>query len=631
MALREITVPEVQEESRPLYAHVEVNEERCAGCQECIIRCPTGALSLNSGDWVAKADDALCVGCRQCERVCPYSAIAVSGPVLVSAPVRPAPHHPAHLDLDVSEIRRGFASWQEAEAEAARCLACPDPTCLKGCPAHNDIPAFIAAIREHDLDKAHAVLSQTTVLPDICSRVCDQAAQCEGACSWTLAGERPVTIGLLERFITDQQPIGTPEPMSDDGHGLSVAVVGSGPAGIAAAWELVSHGAQVTVYERDVEPSGVLAWGIPSFSLPDQVAKRPIDALRQAGVTVRTGISIGKDVMINELLDMHDAVILAHGASVPMHLNVPGVDLDGVEDATRFLKRAKAALGQGQRLPDIHPGTHVLVVGAGNTAMDVARSVRRLGGDATAVDWMDERFARVRRDELAEARAEGVVIRFLTSVERLEGRSGRLTTALLRHTRQSKASELPKLTEQTTEAMACDLVVMAMGYRVDGGLSLPFTGKLPLPRPDLAKVIPDRHWLASGILSQRGSVGPLAYEREQGLNQARRPQGDRIWVAGDALVGPSTVVGSMAQGKAAAQSVLAIRPRRGVLTPKIAASPSGRRLRVSSLLLTAGGLFVVSILLFLSVAGFVGGIVSAGLGAVMVAADRMTARTRKSR
>ncbi|MHB1843181.1 MAG: FAD-dependent oxidoreductase [Sulfobacillus sp.] len=625
MALRQESAPGTLAELEPRHAHVEVNQERCAGCQECIIRCPTGALSLDSGDWVAQANDALCVGCRQCERVCPYSAILVSGPVVVTAPVRPVAHHPAVLDLDTTEIRQGFTSWQQAMTEATRCLSCPDPTCLKGCPAHNDIPAFIAAIRDHDLDKAHGILSQTTALPDICSRVCDQTAQCEGACSWTLAGERPVSIGLLERFITDQQPVPGPQVTATDGHDLSVAVVGSGPAGLAAAWELVAHGAQVTVYERDLEPLGVLAWGIPSFSLPDQVAKRPIDALRQAGVSVRLGIAIGKDVMIDELLGMHDAVILTHGASVPMRMAVPGVDLAGVEDATHFLKRAKYALQQGTHLSDIQATTRVLVIGAGNTAMDVARSVRRLGGQATAVDWMDEHFARVRRDELAEARAEGVVIRFSTSVERLEGKAGQVDTALLRHTRQRRASELPKVTDETTEAMACDLVVMAMGYRVDSGLSLPYTSRLPLPRPNLTQAIPDRRWLASGILSQRGSVGQVAYEREQGLEQAKRPQGDRVWVAGDALVGPSTVVGSMAQGKAAAQAVLAIHPRRGVLTPKIAAKPSRHR-RVSPFLLTAGGLLVVSVLLFLSVAGFVGGIISAGLAAVMVGADRMLAR-----
>ncbi len=624
MALRQEIAPEATV-AQTVHAHVEVNEERCAGCQECVIRCPTGALSLYSGDWVAQANDELCVGCRQCERVCPYSAIKVSGPVVVAAPHRPALHHPAVLDLDTTEIRQGFSSWEQAVREATRCLNCPDPTCLKGCPAHNDIPAFIAAIRDHDLDRAHSVLSQTSVLPDICSRVCDQAAQCEGACSWTLAGERPVSIGLLERFITDQQPTPAPSVAADKGHDLSVAVVGSGPAGLAAAWELVSNGAQVTVYERDQEPLGVLAWGIPSFSLPDQVARRPIDALRQAGVSVRLGVTIGKDVMIDELLGMHDAVIMAHGASVPMRMAVPGLDLAGVEDATHFLKRAKFALKQGNRLADIQPTTRVLVVGAGNTAMDVARSVRRLGGQATAVDWMDERFARVRRDELAEARAEGVVIRFSTSVERLEGKSGQVRSALLRHTRQRRASELPKVTDETTEAMECDLVVMAMGYRVDSGLSLPYTSRLPLPRPNLTQAIPDRHWLASGILSQGGSVGQVAYEREQGLVQAKRPQGDRIWVAGDALVGPSTVVGSMAQGKAAAQSVLAIHPQRNVLTPKIAASPHPRR-RVSPFLVTAGGLLVVSVLLFLSVAGFLGGIISAGLAALMVAADRLLAR-----
>ena len=179
--------------------HVIVNEERCVGCQECIVRCPTEALSLDTVRWLAAADDDKCIGCRQCVRTCPFCAVTVEGPVVVVGRTRwnvtAKPVEPG----DVSEVRPGLTST-EAEAEAKRCLDCPDPTCVYGCPAHNDIPGFIGAVREGDLERAESIIARTSCLPDICSRVCDWSRQCEGGCTWALAGEAPVAIGRLERF-----------------------------------------------------------------------------------------------------------------------------------------------------------------------------------------------------------------------------------------------------------------------------------------------------------------------------------------------------------------------------------------------------------------------------------------------
>ena len=288
-----MTLTAMDETSAPgAQPHVTVLTDRCAGCQECVIRCPAGALTMDAGRWVAIADDALCVGCRQCERTCPFSAITVEGPLLATARNDPEPRYPGHLTGDTSEIRPGFGSWEEALAEANRCLECPDPTCVRGCPAHNDIPSFIKAIRDGDLSGAHDVLRRTSVLPDICSRVCDQAAQCEGACTWSLAGGAPVAIGKLERFVADHAPVPPLVPAKDAGTGLSVAVVGSGPAGIGAAWHLAEAGASVTVYERDPEPGGLLGWGIPDFTLPAAVSGRPWRQLAAAGVDLRCGVSV---------------------------------------------------------------------------------------------------------------------------------------------------------------------------------------------------------------------------------------------------------------------------------------------------------------------------------------------------
>lgn len=582
------------------HAAVHINAERCAGCQECAIRCPTHALSMDAERWIVQADDALCVGCRQCERVCPFQAVTVSGPRVVAPRQETVTDEPDELVGNLDEIRRGFRSWDEALAEANRCLKCPDPTCMEGCPAHIDIPAFIDAVRSRDLTTALHVINDSSILPGVCSRVCDQSVQCEGACSWALAGGEAVSIGRLERFVADHGPTPHLEHTSAEGAGMTVAVVGSGPAGCATAWYLLAAGARVTVIEESNEIGGVLRWGIPSFTLPDSVVDEPMQALTAAGLEVRSNTRVGVDVSIPELLESYDAVVLAHGASRPLSVTVPGIDLPGVEDATAFLIRAKKALNAGKRPTGLRFGSRVLVVGGGNTAMDVARTARRLGVDVIAIEWMDERFARVRPDELAEARAEGVDVRFTTTLERLEGDGAGVRTAWLRGTRQSKVNERPRVLRGDAEAITIDHVIVALGYRVDASVAGDVVS-LPLRPVDQTSTIPDRRWTASGIPTGPSfAVGTQALQREVGLAVAASPvhgswwhriqsspaassvrfratwwarvwrrqaeigmaaapaqRADRLWVVGDALVGPSTVSGAMAQGREAARAILA--------------------------------------------------------------------------
>jgi len=571
--------------SSPGIPAVTVLVDRCAGCQECVVRCPTEALTMDVTRWVAVADGSSCVGCRQCERTCPFSAIVVHGPLVVSERRGARMVPPVNLEGDIGETRQGFASWDEALAEAARCLDCPDPTCVRGCPTHNDVPRFVRAIADHDLGEAHQVLRRTTVLPDVCSRVCDQALQCEGACTWSLAGGRPVAIGALERFVTDHMSVPPLEQSDGSGYGLDVGIVGSGPAGIAAAWGLVEAGARVTVYEKASVPGGLLGWGIPDFTLPSAIADRPWEQLLAAGVVLRCDSPISPEE-VDRLADRHDAIVLAHGAGVPMTPPVPGVELDGVEDASTFLERAHRALTSGERLADLDAagrsstgggGAVVLVLGAGNTAMDVARSARRLGARAVCVDWMDPRFAPVRPDELDEARAEGVEVRFNSTVVGLDGVDGRVRSARLATTRQERAGRRPEVLKGEVVCLEVDRVVLAMGYRMDRAMT---ASAESVPFKKVVEEYPDRRWLGSGILSspapafaRRQPVGRLALARESARVSAGFARAGRVWVAGDALVGPSTVVEAMAQGASAARAILRRRPHRPGTAPSLLAPP----------------------------------------------------------
>ena len=565
-----MTVMNLEVRSHP---HVKIIADRCAGCQECVIRCPVGALSMDVVTWTARASDDACVGCRQCVRTCPFGAITVEGPMLVSDRVDPPVHQPETLFGNVDETRVGFASWDEALVEANRCLSCLDPTCVRGCPAHNDIPGFIDAIRDRDLIRAHEILRRTTVMPDICSRVCNQSAQCEGACTWSLAGAAPVAIGRLERFITDNEPVPALSRSVDaapDGS-FSVGIIGSGPAGVGAAWELLEAGAQVTVYEKESTPGGLCVWGMPDFTLPDDVARRPWLQLCAAGVNLRCSTDVAADEL-GPLLQVHDAVVVAIGAGVAMRHAVPGAELDGVVNATTFLQGAKNAL-EPEGDPTVFlaqlgitSSARVLVLGAGNTAMDVARMARRLGFTATCVDWLNERFAQARPDELSEARDEGVEVRFQRTLTGLQGIAGRVVRANLALTEQTVASRNPQILQGEGETLEVDLVVVAMGYRSDPS----FAKELPgTPVRKWSPAIPDRRWIASGILANsassyahRSPVGALALARESGLWAAALAFRDRLWVVGDALTGPSTVVEAMAQGRQAARAILDAQPTR---------------------------------------------------------------------
>ncbi|MDA8146387.1 MAG: FAD-dependent oxidoreductase [Thermaerobacter sp.] len=510
---------------------VHIDQERCAGCTECLKECPRGCLSLDPGRWVVSWSGKDCAGCRSCQRVCPYGNIRVEGPFRwLHGRLHPLARDVEERLADFHEVSLGYTR-EEAFREAHRCLGCPRPRCREACPAGNDIPGFIDAVRRHDLPGAMAILRRTTNLPAVCSRVCHQAQQCEGACVYAREGGEAVAIGQLERFVADWCREHTCGYVGRDGRwptGRRAAVVGSGPAGLSAAEDLARQGHAVTVYEALPVLGGVMAWGIPTFILPWELLEHKLGELECLGVEFQTGMRVGVDRNLEQLLAEHDAVLLSTGAGQDNLLGLPGAELAGVCTATGFLSRSKDCLrGQGEHSS---PG-RTLVIGAGNTAMDVARTARRLGSkEIYAVDILPEEVAPVRRDELAKARDEGVCVWFSTSVARfLPDAGGQLGAAELVGTKlqedpsgRRRAVPVPG----TDQILPVDTVVFAMGYRARGDALAGF-----------ARIAPD----ARGLIPVDPGTG--------------RTAAAGVWAAGDAATGPGALVRAMVAGKRAARDM----------------------------------------------------------------------------
>jgi glutamate synthase (NADPH/NADH) small chain len=284
------------------------------------------------------------------------------------------------------------------------------------------------------------------------------------------------------------------------------------------------------------------------------VSVRPIEALRQAGVEIQTGISVTPEIM-ESFLNKYDAVIAAYGAPVPEIPELPGVKLSGVVDATEFLTMAKAAIAKGTIVPEFQGTTiPVLVLGGSDTAIDVARSIIRLGGKPIVIHRREEKLSRARADEIQEAKNEGVEFRFATNLLKLEGENGKLKKAVLVRTKQKRPGASPEQIKGTEQTIDANIVVLATGYKLEPSFAKLFN--IPIRQPIKEQLLPDRLWIASGIFSRGGAMGKLAWEREYSLIVSLSPQRNKLWLVGDALVGPSTVVGSMAQGRLAARALL---------------------------------------------------------------------------
>lgn len=316
-----------------------------------------------------------------------------------------------------NEVPLGY-SKEVAIAEAKRCLQCKNKPCIEGCPVEIDIPDFIKLIAEGEFDKAAEVIKSKNTLPAISGRVCPYEGQCEGKCTLLKLGD-PVGIGRLERFIADyEREKGMKSPRKVKSSGKKVAVVGSGPAGLTCAGDLAKMGHGVTVYEALHAPGGVLMYGIPEFRLPKSIVHAEVEYIKKLGVNIQFDSVVGKTISVEELLDEYDAVFIGTGAGLPRWLNIPGESLDGVYSANEFLTRIN--MMKAYKFPEYNTpctvGEVVATFGAGNVAMDCARTALRMGAKKSYIIYRrSEKEMPARDEEIEHAKEEGIIFKLLTN------------------------------------------------------------------------------------------------------------------------------------------------------------------------------------------------------------------------
>ena len=443
-----------------------------------------------------------------------------------SPPKRPAGER-------VEDFREIYSEFDEAtaRAQAARCIQCPNALCMTGCPLANRIPEWMALTAQGLFLEAAAISRATSNLPEICSRVCPQEKLCEGACILN-ARTDPVAIGAVERFINEYAfRHGGVEAFAAPANGKRVAVIGSGPGGLACADELVRLGYHVTVFETQAVPGGLLVNGIPAFKLEKSIVDRRIELLARMGVEFRLGVRVGWDVSLEGLRDRYDAIFLGIGAQKPKPLGIPGSELTGVIDALPFLiqKNVDSPLMAGEPI-DV-AGKRVVVVGGGDTAMDCLRTALRSGAsEAVCVYRRDLANMPGSRKEYANALEEGARFEFLTNPTAVLGADGQVTA--VRCVRMelgapdASGRRSPQVVAGSEHDVPADLVLIAYGFD-------------PVPFPatsDFAKIQTDK-WGGFKI----------------DANQMTSLPG--VFAGGDSVRGPSLVVHAVRDARKAAQGI----------------------------------------------------------------------------
>lgn len=442
--------------------------------------------------------------------------------------------NPAERATNFEEVCYGY-DRDEALLEASRCLNCRNARCQQHCPVNVDIPGFIHALAEGNEAAAASIIAADSTLPSVCGRVCPQESQCEGSCVLGIKGE-PVAIGKLERYVGDWAIANESDTVASTAprNGKKVAVVGSGPAGLACASDLAKAGYEVKIFEALHKVGGVLVYGIPEFRLPkDRIVAKEVEAVRRLGVEIETDVIVGRTMTIDDLLDKegYSAVFVGTGAGLPRFMGIDGENLNGVFSANEFLTRANLmhAYDSTYDTP-IYTGRKVVVVGGGNVAMDAVRTAKRLGAESVIVYRRSEAELPARVEEVHHAKEEGIEFRMLTNPVRVLGddrgwvRGVECVEMELGEPDES-GRRSPVVKEGSNFVIDCDVVIMALG-----------TSPNPLIKDTTDGLDTNRRGCIvadeAGVTSRKG-----------------------VFAGGDAVTGAATVILAMGAGRKAAAAI----------------------------------------------------------------------------
>ncbi len=441
----------------------------------------------------------------------------------------PREQEPLVRARNFAEVNIGF-DLETAIKEANRCIGCKNAMCRKGCPVGIDIPAFIARVKVGDIDGAYKIIKEANSLPAVCGRVCPQESQCEMRCILQKMGHEPVAIGALEKFVADHASKET-APLDIVKNGKKVAIVGSGPAGLSCAADCAKAGFEVTIFEAFHEVGGVLVYGIPEFRLPKSIVKEEVQALEAMGVIIKKNMVIGKTLTIADLKEEYNAIFIGSGAGLPVFMGIKGENLSGVYSANEYLTRINLmkAYKEGSATP-VQRGSKVAVVGAGNVAMDAARTALRMGAESVKVIYRRSRKEMpARAEEIHHAEQEGIEFLLLNDAVEILGDTkvvGMKVRKMQLGEPDANGRARPVPIANSEFDIEVDQVIMSIGTS---------------PNPLLPK---------SDSTLQVSKWGTIIADE---YGQTSIPN---VYAGGDAVIGAATVILAMSAGRKAASKII---------------------------------------------------------------------------